>query len=57
MSSFFSLKRIKTPAINDKTSLTLLKYLYQFNKLLLNINFDYLRKFSTIVKIYFYAYI
>ena len=36
--SFFSLKGTKTHAVNDKTSLTMLKYLYEFNKLLLNNN-------------------
>ena len=43
MSSFFSFGTA-TPAINGKTSLTMLKYLYQFN-----IKFDNLLKFSTIV--------
>ena len=48
MSSFFLWKVPKIPVVNGKTSLTMLKYLYQSNKLYLNINFDYLLKFSTI---------
>ena len=42
MSSFSLWKVPKAHAVNGKTYLSKLKYIYQFNKLSLNINFDYI---------------